>query len=73
MNIMSSVTYYPFLTQVRQNAFQIRQGLLLKALFQKWDSDGSGFLDLEEIDKILHAYKDGMEKGSMKKGKTVQD
>ncbi|XP_063107176.1 EF-hand calcium-binding domain-containing protein 5 isoform X2 [Cavia porcellus] len=57
------------LEKVRQNAFQIRQGLLLKALFQKWDSDGSGFLDLEEIDKILHAYKDGMEKGSMKKAK----
>ncbi|XP_013358806.1 PREDICTED: EF-hand calcium-binding domain-containing protein 5 isoform X2 [Chinchilla lanigera] len=57
------------LEQVRQNAFRIRQGLLLKALFQKWDSDGSGFLDLEEVDKLLYAYKDGMEKESMKKAK----
>ncbi|XP_010640534.1 EF-hand calcium-binding domain-containing protein 5 isoform X3 [Fukomys damarensis] len=55
--------------QVRQNAFRIRQGLLLKALFQKWDGDGSGFLDLEEVDKLLYTYKDGMEKKSMKKAK----
>ncbi|XP_023575795.1 EF-hand calcium-binding domain-containing protein 5 [Octodon degus] len=57
------------LEQVRQNAFRTRQELLLKALFQKWDSDGSGFLDLEEVDKLLYTYKDGMEKESMKKAK----
>ncbi|MBZ3890762.1 EF-hand calcium-binding domain-containing protein 5, partial [Sciurus carolinensis] len=57
------------LEQVRQNAFQIRRGLLLEALFQKWDSDGSGFLDLNEVDELLYTYKDGMEKESMKKAK----
>ncbi|KAM6174600.1 EF-hand calcium-binding domain-containing protein 5 [Erethizon dorsatum] len=57
------------LEQVRQNAFRIRQELLLKALFQKWNSDASGFLDLEEVDKLLYTYKDGMEKESMKKAK----
>ena len=56
----------------RQNASQIRRELLLKALFQKWDSDGSGFLDLKEIDELLYTYKEGMEKESMKKGKNEE-
>ncbi|XP_029417335.1 EF-hand calcium-binding domain-containing protein 5 [Nannospalax galili] len=57
------------LEQVRQKAFQIRRGLLLEALFQKWDNDGSGFLDLNEVDELLYSYKEGMEKESMKKAK----
>ncbi|XP_042550352.1 EF-hand calcium-binding domain-containing protein 5 [Dipodomys spectabilis] len=57
------------LEQIRHNAFQIRQGLLLEALFQKWDSNCSGFLDLKEVDEILYTYKEGMEKESMKKAK----
>ncbi|XP_008582393.1 PREDICTED: EF-hand calcium-binding domain-containing protein 5, partial [Galeopterus variegatus] len=57
------------LEQVRQNAFQAHRELLLEALFQEWDSDGSGFLDLKEVDELLYAYKKGMEKESMKKAK----
>ncbi|KAK2500109.1 hypothetical protein MC885_012065 [Smutsia gigantea] len=56
------------LEQVRQNASRVKRRLLLEALFQKWDSDGSGFLDLKEVDELLYTYKDGMEKESMKKG-----
>ncbi|XP_055982482.1 EF-hand calcium-binding domain-containing protein 5 [Sorex fumeus] len=52
----------------RKNARILRE-LLLKALFQKWDSDASGFLDLNEVDKLLYTYKDGMEKESMKRAK----
>ncbi|KAM7333860.1 hypothetical protein ACRRTK_007180 [Alexandromys fortis] len=57
------------LEQARQNAFRIRRVLLLEALFQKWDNDGSGFLNLNEIDDLLYTYKEGMEKESMKKAK----
>ncbi|XP_047614359.1 EF-hand calcium-binding domain-containing protein 5 [Phacochoerus africanus] len=57
------------LEEAKQNASQVRRRLLLKALFQKWDSDGSGFLDLKEIDELLYTYKEGMEKESMKKAK----
>uniref|UniRef100_G1TRD5 EF-hand calcium binding domain 5 n=1 Tax=Oryctolagus cuniculus TaxID=9986 RepID=G1TRD5_RABIT len=56
------------LEQVKQNAFRVRRGLLLEALFQKWDSDSSGFLDVKEVDELLYTYKQGMEKESMKKG-----
>ncbi|XP_012512746.1 PREDICTED: EF-hand calcium-binding domain-containing protein 5 [Propithecus coquereli] len=57
------------LEQIRQNAFRALRGILLEALFQKWDSDSSGFLDLKEVDELLYTYKDGMEKESMKKAK----
>ncbi|XP_027480434.1 EF-hand calcium-binding domain-containing protein 5 [Zalophus californianus] len=57
------------LEQARQNASRARRELLLEAVFQKWDSDGSGFLDLKEVDELLYTYKEGMEKESMKKAK----
>ncbi|XP_074244527.1 EF-hand calcium-binding domain-containing protein 5 [Saimiri boliviensis] len=57
------------LEKFRQNALQVRRRLLLDAIFQKWDSDGSGFLDLKEVDELLYTYKEGMEKESMKKAK----
>ncbi|KAM6163661.1 EF-hand calcium-binding domain-containing protein 5 [Rhynchocyon petersi] len=57
------------LEQVKQNASRVRWGLLLESLFQKWDSDASGFLDLNEVDELLYTYKEGMEKESMKKAK----
>ncbi|KAJ8783855.1 hypothetical protein J1605_008898 [Eschrichtius robustus] len=57
------------LEEARQNASQVQRGLLLNALFQKWDCDGSGFLDLNEVDELLYTYKEGMEKESMKKAK----
>ncbi|XP_038183819.1 EF-hand calcium-binding domain-containing protein 5 [Arvicola amphibius] len=57
------------LEQARQNAFRIRRVLLLEALFQKWDKDGSGFLNLGEVDDLLYTYKEGMESESMKKAK----
>ncbi|XP_054565351.1 EF-hand calcium-binding domain-containing protein 5 [Eptesicus fuscus] len=57
------------LEEAIQNASQIRRGLLLEALFQLWDSDGSGFLDLNEVDELLYTYKEGMEKEAMKTAK----
>ncbi|XP_057572343.1 EF-hand calcium-binding domain-containing protein 5 [Hippopotamus amphibius kiboko] len=57
------------LKEARQNASRVQRELLLNALFQKWDCDGSGFLDLKEVDELLYTYKEGMEKESMKKAK----
>ncbi|XP_040605105.1 EF-hand calcium-binding domain-containing protein 5 [Mesocricetus auratus] len=57
------------LEQARQNAFRVRRVLLLEALFQKWDNDGSGFLNLDDVDSLLYTYKEGMERESMKKAK----
>ncbi|XP_010138762.1 PREDICTED: EF-hand calcium-binding domain-containing protein 5-like [Buceros rhinoceros silvestris] len=43
--------------------------LLLEALFEKWDNNASGFLDLEEVDAVLSTFKEGMEKEALRKGK----
>ncbi|NXT50264.1 EFCB5 protein, partial [Pluvianellus socialis] len=43
--------------------------LLLEALFEKWDINASGFLDLEEVDVVLSTFKEGMEKEALRKAK----
>ncbi|NXP29971.1 EFCB5 protein, partial [Scytalopus superciliaris] len=43
--------------------------LLLEALFEKWDTNGHGFLDLEEVDDVLSRFKGGMEKQALMKAK----
>ncbi|NXK36990.1 EFCB5 protein, partial [Piprites chloris] len=47
-----------------------QQKLLLEALFEKWDSDGHGFLDLEEVDAVLSRFMGGMKKEALMKAKT---
>ncbi|NXP45118.1 EFCB5 protein, partial [Heliornis fulica] len=43
--------------------------LLLEALFEKWDNNASGFLDLEEVDAVLSTFNEGMEKEALRKAK----
>ncbi|XP_035199024.1 EF-hand calcium-binding domain-containing protein 5 [Oxyura jamaicensis] len=44
--------------------------LLLEALFEKWDMNASGFLDLKEVDAVLSTFKEGMEKEALRKAKS---
>ncbi|NXA05369.1 EFCB5 protein, partial [Sapayoa aenigma] len=46
-----------------------RQKLLLEALFEKWDSNGHGFLDLGEVVAVLSRFKGGMEKEALMRAK----
>ncbi|XP_020818960.1 LOW QUALITY PROTEIN: EF-hand calcium-binding domain-containing protein 5 [Phascolarctos cinereus] len=57
------------LVKIHQETMEMRRKILLEALFRKWDNEGSGFLDLYEVDKLLFTYKEGMEKVSMMKAK----
>lgn len=41
---------------------------MLNALFEKWDNDGSGYLDLDEVVDVMVKYKDGQEKEAITKG-----
>ncbi|NXA22546.1 EFCB5 protein, partial [Ibidorhyncha struthersii] len=43
--------------------------LLLEALFEKWDNNASGFLELEEVDAVLSTFGEGMEKEALRKAK----
>nr|XP_056720988.1 EF-hand calcium-binding domain-containing protein 5 [Euleptes europaea] len=55
--------------RIRHEAFLVRQQLLLSALFEKWDNEGSGFLDMEEVDAVLGTFKEGMEQEALEKAK----
>ncbi|XP_075710447.1 EF-hand calcium-binding domain-containing protein 5 isoform X2 [Rhinoderma darwinii] len=57
------------LAKVRHDTLLARQKLVLQALFEKWDNDGSGFLELEEIEVVLAKYKEGMESEVVTKGR----
>ncbi|XP_044531530.1 EF-hand calcium-binding domain-containing protein 5 [Gracilinanus agilis] len=57
------------LEKIYKETIEQRRKLLLDALFQKWDNEGSGFLELQKIDNLLFTYKEGMERASMNKAK----
>ncbi|NXQ78699.1 EFCB5 protein, partial [Nyctibius grandis] len=57
------------LEKVHRISCLAQRKLLLEALFEKWDSNASGFLDLEEVDAVLSTFKDGTEKEALRKAK----
>ena len=46
----------------------MKQRVRVDNLFEKWDNEGSGYLDIEEIETIIHKYKDGLETLAIKRG-----
>ncbi|XP_067328281.1 EF-hand calcium-binding domain-containing protein 5 [Anolis sagrei] len=57
------------LEQIHQRSFVTWKQLLLAALFEKWDNECSGFLDMKEVDAILSTFKEGMEQEALNKAK----
>uniref|UniRef100_A0A8B9G5B1 EF-hand calcium binding domain 5 n=1 Tax=Amazona collaria TaxID=241587 RepID=A0A8B9G5B1_9PSIT len=57
------------LEKVHHSSVLAQQKLLLEALFEKWDNNASGFLDLEEVDAVLSTFNEGMEKETLRKAK----
>ncbi|NXM68470.1 EFCB5 protein, partial [Serilophus lunatus] len=57
------------LEKVHHMSQAAQRKLLLEALFEKWDSSGYGFLNLEEVDAVLSRFKGGMEKEALMKAK----
>ncbi|NWS63371.1 EFCB5 protein, partial [Chunga burmeisteri] len=57
------------LEKVHRFSHLAQRKLLLEALFEKWDINASGFLDLEEVDAVLSAFREGMEKEALRKAK----
>jgi len=59
------------LKQARKEAMTSRRKMLLDQLFDRWDNDGSGFLDQEEVETVMLKYKDGQEAEAIEKGGTT--
>ncbi|KAK7087977.1 EF-hand calcium-binding domain-containing protein 5-like isoform X3 [Littorina saxatilis] len=50
------------LMKARKEAISANRKVQLDSLFEKWDNDGSGYLDLEEVEELMMKYKEGQEK-----------
>lgn len=46
----------------------MKQRARVDNLFEKWDNEGSGYLEIEEIETIVHKYKDGLERQAINRG-----
>ncbi|XP_059150410.1 EF-hand calcium-binding domain-containing protein 5-like isoform X2 [Physella acuta] len=51
----------------RREMISAKRKLTIDNLFEKWDNDGSGFLEMEEVQEVLFKYKDGQELDGIKK------
>ena len=54
--------------QARREVLSARRKALLNSLFEMWDNDGSGFLDMDEVETVMKKYKDGIEIDAVSKG-----
>ena len=54
--------------QARKEVLSARRKALLNSLFEMWDNDGSGFLDVDEVETVMKKYKDGIEIDAVTKG-----
>ncbi|CAK8684544.1 EF-hand calcium-binding domain-containing protein 5-like isoform X3 [Clavelina lepadiformis] len=57
------------LARARREMLSAKHRQMVDSLFNKWDNDGQGHIDNEEVDDILSKYKGGMENSALKKGK----
>ena len=54
--------------QAKQEQQQAKRKALLNSLFEMWDNDGSGFLDMDEVETVMKKYKDGMDNEHIERG-----
>lgn len=46
---------------------------MMDSLFEKWDNDGCGYLDMEDVETVMQKYKEGQENEAIVRGKTEKD
>ena len=53
---------------MRDEVLSAKRKVMMDQLFEKWDNDGSGYLDLDEVERSMFKYKDGQEVDAIKQG-----
>ena len=64
------ISLHHTLSQVQREAEFGKRKALLSSLFEMWDNDGSGFIELSEVEEALKKFKDGTEKEAVELGTT---
>lgn len=58
------------LVKARKEAISAKRKLMMDNLFEKWDNDGSGFLEMEDVQEVMVKYKDGQEVDAIKRAQS---
>ncbi|XP_055862074.1 EF-hand calcium-binding domain-containing protein 5-like isoform X2 [Biomphalaria glabrata] len=59
------------LVKTRKQVISAKRKFMIDNLFEKWDNDGSGYLEMEEIQEVLFKYKDGQELDVIKRAQNA--
>ncbi|XP_046371619.2 EF-hand calcium-binding domain-containing protein 5-like [Haliotis rufescens] len=57
------------LLKARKEALSSKRKVQMDNLFERWDNDGSGYLDLDEVEMVMLKYKDGQEAEAISRAK----
>nr|XP_026695158.1 EF-hand calcium-binding domain-containing protein 5-like [Ciona intestinalis] len=57
------------LARARKEVLSAKHRQMVDNLFNKWDNDGQGHLDIDEVEDVLSKYKGGMESSALKRGR----
>ncbi|KAF6030150.1 hypothetical protein EB796_011528 [Bugula neritina] len=57
------------LMKAHREVQQLKQRQRIDNLFERWDNEGSGYLEIEEVETIAHKYKDGLERQAINRAK----
>ncbi|KAK3085117.1 hypothetical protein FSP39_024683 [Pinctada imbricata] len=57
------------LMKARKEALSHQRKHMLDSLFEKWDNDGSGYVDMDDVEAQMQKYKEGQENEAIQKGK----
>ncbi|XP_021357902.1 EF-hand calcium-binding domain-containing protein 5-like isoform X4 [Mizuhopecten yessoensis] len=57
------------LMKARKEALSSQRKYQMDILFEKWDNDGAGYLDLDEVETVMQKYKEGQENQAIERAK----
>ncbi|XP_061179695.1 EF-hand calcium-binding domain-containing protein 5-like isoform X1 [Saccostrea echinata] len=59
------------LMKARKEALSTQRKHMMDSLFEKWDNDGCGYLDMEDVETVMQKYKEGQETEAIQRAKAT--
>ena len=67
-NVKNCCIVTPIVTQARSDVKSAKRKAMLNSIFEMWDNEGSGYLDLDEVVFTMKKYKEGVDNAHIDKG-----
>lgn len=58
------------LMKARKEALSTQRKHMMDSLFEKWDNDSCGYLDMEDVETVMQKYKEGQENEAIVRAKS---